>query len=644
MGKQHALKILFSTFLLVWVQMTYSQTFFANNSDGNLIALDINGCSTSTVIGIGSYTDIATHPDGNLYAVKANGQLFRVNTFNGNTTLISSFPGNNYYALTSDANGDIYAASGNGDLASYNPDTNISNSYPNMGYGASGDLTFYQGDMYMAATNNTMVRIDKDAPSNNVEVINFSSANVTIFGIVSAVNGCDVQTYAISDDNSSKVYEIDWDNQAFNFVCTVPHRIYGGASEFEFNASADFITLDNIDIQADCGDTSADITITANSVNGGLTYSLNNIPAQGNGNFNNLPFGDYTVLLTDGNGCTKTEYFTIIPPNSITIDNIEINDMTCGETNGSILIEASSSEGGIMYSLDGTNFSTNNFFENLPSDNYTVTITDNSGCTAATNANITEIPTVELLETNLTHTSCGENNGSVDISVNDNGNATFFSLNNTDFSSINTFNNLQSGDYTIYINDDNDCSIQENVTINASNGITINNTEIQQTDCGENNGTIILDASGGDGVILNYNLSGIENNTGLFEDLGTGEFEMMVTTNEGCEITPYSILIDDPCGIYIPNIFTPNEDGYNDVFKLYSPTEVQILELLIFDRWGGLIHRDANYSSSELRGWKGKRNGKQAPSEVFVYLFRILKNGKEQLFKGDVTVLNLENN
>jgi gliding motility-associated-like protein len=644
MGKRHCLTILFWTVLLIWTQPSYSQTFFANNSDGNLISLDINGCTTSTVIGIGSYTDIATHPDGNLYAVKSNGQLFRINTASGTANLVSSFPGSQYYALTADSNGDIYAASGSGALASYNPTSNTSSSYPNMGYGASGDLTFYQGDMYMAATNNTMVRIDKNNPNNNVEVIDFSSANVTIFGIVSAVNGCDVQTYAISDDNSSKVYEIDWDNQAFNFVCTVPHRIYGGASEFEFNASADFITLDNIDIQADCGDTSANISITANSVNGGLNYSLNNTSTQGNGNFNNVAFGDYTVLLTDSNGCTKTEDFTVAPPSNITIDNIEVNDVTCGETNGSILVEASSTDGGILYSLDGINFSTTNFFENIPPDNYTMTIMDNSGCTASIDANITETTPIELLSVNPTPTSCGGNNGSINIEINDNGNTVFFSLDNLDFFTINSFNNLQSGNYTVYITDENDCLIQEDVTINPSDELILNDIEITLTDCGENNGVVMIDAFGGENIILNYNLSGTENNTGIFDELGAGEFEVNISTSGGCEIGSYPISIGDPCGIYIPNTFTPNEDGYNDVFKLYSPTEVQILELLIFDRWGGLIHRDANYSSSELRGWKGKRKGKQAPSEVFIYMFRIIKNGKEQLLKGDITVINLVNN
>jgi gliding motility-associated-like protein len=644
MGKRHYLTILFWGILLIWTKPSYSQTFFANDSNGNLISLDINGCTTSTVIGIGSYTDIATHPDGNLYAVKSNGQLFRINTSSGNANLVSSFPGSQYYALTADSDGEIYGASGSGALASYNPTSNTSSSYPNMGYGASGDLTFYQGDMYMATTNNSMIRIDKNNPNNNVEVIDFSSANVTIFGIVSAVSGCDVKTYATSDDNSSKVYEIDWDNQAFNYVCTVPHRIYGGASEFEFNASADFITVDNIDIQADCGDTSADISITANSVNGGLTYSLNNTSTQGNGNFNDVAFGSYTVLLTDSNGCTKTEDFTVVPPNNIVIDNIEVDDVTCNEINGSILVEASSTDGGIMYSLDGINFSANNFFENISPDNYIVTITDNSGCTATTNTNITEIIPIELLTINPTSTSCGENNGSINIETNNNGNAAFFSLDNVDFSTINSFNNLEGGNYTVYIKDDNDCLIQEDIIINPSDELILNDIETTLTDCGENNGVVAVDAFGGEDIILNYNLNGIENNTGIFEELGAGEFDVNISTSGGCEIGPYPISIGDPCGIYIPNIFTPNEDGYNDIFRLYSPTEVQILELLIFDRWGGLIHHDANYSSSELRGWKGKRKGKQAPSEVFIYMFSVLKNGKEQLFKGDITVLNLVNN
>lgn len=612
-----------------------------NNSDGNLISLDINGCTTSTVIGIGSYTDIANHPDGFLYGVKSNGQLFRININNGTSTVVASFPGSSYFALTADSDGNIFGASGNGNLASYNPTTNTSVTYPNMGYDASGDLTFYQGEMYMATDDNQMVKIDPNTPSNNSVFIDFSSAGATIYGIVSAVDGCNVQTYATSNDSSSRIYEIDWENQTFTQVCTVPHQIYGGASEFEFNASSENIQVDNIDIQADCGDTDASVTISATTVNSGLTYSLDNAPPQNSNVFSNVPFGSYTIEIMDDGGCSKTVTIDVEAPSNIIIDNIETNNLSCNETNGSIFIEASSTDGGIMYSLDGINFSNNNLFENLIADTYIVTITDNSGCSATESILIEETIPAELLNINVEHTSCGESNGSAQLEINPNGNTLSFSLDNNNFTPNDNLDNLSGGNYTVYINDENNCLIQEDFIINSSDELILNDITTNLAECGMDNGSIIVDADGGIGIPLNYSLNNIQNTSGVFEGLAPGEFEVNIATNEGCEIGPFPILIGDPCEIYIPNAFTPNEDGYNDFFTLYSPSEIQILEFLIFDRWGSLIYSDGNYSSLEIfRGWNGKSSGKLAPSGVYVYLIRVSKNGREELFKGDITLVN----
>lgn len=620
---------------------SYAQTFLANNSNGNLISLDINGCTTSTILNIGSYTDIASHPDGFLYAVKSNGQLYRLDSTTGAADLITTFTGNSYYALTADAAGNIFAASGSGNLVSYNPATGTNTNYPNMGYDASGDLTFYQGEMYMATDDNTMVKIDPDNPSNNSVFIDFATANVTIYGIVSTVNDCDVQTYALSNDNSSRIFEIDWENQSFNYVCSVPHKIYGGSSEFEFNASAENIQVADIDIQVDCGDSSADVVITATTVNNSLTYSLNNMSAQSSNAFQNVPFGNNTLLITDDIGCSKTVEFTADPPSNINIDNLQINNIACNQTSGSILIEASSSDGGVMYSLDGINFSTNNFFENLPADDYIITITDNSGCDVGITATIEEFIPIELLNINVSHTSCGENNGAAEIEINSNGNTASFSLDNNSFNSDFIFNNLSTGNYTIYIKDQNNCLIQEEFGINPSSPLILNDISTVLSDCGMENGSVIVDADGGDGVSLNYSLNQTQNTNGIFEDLASGEFQVNISTNTGCEIGPFPISIGDPCGIYIPNTFSPNEDGFNDFFKLYSPANVWIEEFLIFNRWGELVHSDGGYSSDDFtRGWHGEINNKKAPTGVYVYLLRVLKNGEEEFFTGDITLIN----
>lgn len=83
--------------------------------------------------------------------------------------------------------------------------------------------------------------------------------------------------------------------------------------------------------------------------------------------------------------------------------------------------------------------------------------------------------------------------------------------------------------------------------------------------------------------------------------------------------------------LFVPNVFSPNEDGRNDVFKPRG-TEPFEYELRIYDRWGNLV-----FSSTEIEtGWDGRFNGKPMNSAVFVYY---ILSGGSVIDKGNVTLL-----
>lgn len=93
---------------------------------------------------------------------------------------------------------------------------------------------------------------------------------------------------------------------------------------------------------------------------------------------------------------------------------------------------------------------------------------------------------------------------------------------------------------------------------------------------------------------------------------------------------------------YIPNIFSPNEDGTNDRFNVFtgpSPGQVELLQ--VFDRWGNLVFKTSNmeFSNNDL-GWDGKHKGKDAPVGVYAYLAQIdLGNGLQKTVNGSVTLV-----
>jgi len=92
-----------------------------------------------------------------------------------------------------------------------------------------------------------------------------------------------------------------------------------------------------------------------------------------------------------------------------------------------------------------------------------------------------------------------------------------------------------------------------------------------------------------------------------------------------------------PTRVFAPNVFSPNDDGENDVWEIFFQPGVSPLECQVFDRWGNLCYASG---LDETPRWAGSFNGKPAQSGVYVWQFR-LRNalGIEEIFWGDLLVL-----
>jgi gliding motility-associated-like protein len=95
--------------------------------------------------------------------------------------------------------------------------------------------------------------------------------------------------------------------------------------------------------------------------------------------------------------------------------------------------------------------------------------------------------------------------------------------------------------------------------------------------------------------------------------------------------------------VYIPNIFSPNDDGENDWFTVYADLKgvKQVKQFQIFDRWGDQVFQRENFQPNDpTLGWDGRYRGQEMNPAVFVY-YAIVEfiDGQEVLFKGDVTLM-----
>jgi len=145
----------------------------------------------------------------------------------------------------------------------------------------------------------------------------------------------------------------------------------------------------------------------------------------------------------------------------------------------------------------------------------------------------------------------------------------------------------------------------------------------------------------GNGVFENPN----SNNTNVFIET-TSWIYLSVTNALGCNFTDSILLyteIDeskDSCDfstVFIPNAFSPNNDGINDFFEVVSEY-VNIENFIIFNRWGQLIFE----SSENEKRWNGYVNNDPSPSGVYVYLLEYLNCGdnKKRYRYGNITLLD----
>jgi gliding motility-associated-like protein len=97
----------------------------------------------------------------------------------------------------------------------------------------------------------------------------------------------------------------------------------------------------------------------------------------------------------------------------------------------------------------------------------------------------------------------------------------------------------------------------------------------------------------------------------------TTTFRLKVVADNGCEAME-EIVVKVFSKLYMPNSFTPNGDGKNDVFRIPFGVSLQLEEFSVFDRWGNRIFTTKDAS----KGWDGTFKGKHLETDTFVYLLR----------------------
>jgi len=123
----------------------------------------------------------------------------------------------------------------------------------------------------------------------------------------------------------------------------------------------------------------------------------------------------------------------------------------------------------------------------------------------------------------------------------------------------------------------------------------------------------------------------------------TTKYNITATDRYGCvassDLTIFVVCSDR--NLFIPNTFSPNGDGTNDVFYPHGTGVFAIKSLQVFNRWGETVFARANFNANDASsGWNGTYKGRLAPQDTYVYTMEIVcENSEVTTFKGNVTLI-----
>lgn len=251
----------------------------------------------------------------------------------------------------------------------------------------------------------------------------------------------------------------------------------------------------------------------------------------------------YTVTITDGQSCTAIASFSLTQPNPISLLVSQLSAANCGINNGVATASATGGNGGFSYSWSsGASSDTASL---LQSGIYTVTVSDNKGCTSTTTSVIQNIDGVNIQATTTNSPLCNNAiNGTATI-ITSGGVAPFnyvFSngLMGTTGSTTQSHANLSAGNYTVTITDFNNCTTTSSFQLINPTAVSIGAPIIVDETCGAQDGSITLTASGGTGTSYSFIWSNGQTASATqttINNLQSGPYSVTISDINNCSVT-----------------------------------------------------------------------------------------------------------
>lgn len=269
------------------------------------------------------------------------------------------------------------------------------------------------------------------------------------------------------------------------------------------------------------------------------TYSWNDPTNQTAITATGLTAGNYTVVITDNNGCVTTLNTTITQPTQITTSLINQQNVSCfGGNDGAITAVPSGGTTPYSYSWNTIPIQNNMVATNLSAGTYTISIIDNNLCVATQNVSITQ-PILLTSSSTTTIVSCfGGNDGTATVSPLGGTSPYSYLWDDLGAQTTATATGLIAKNHSVIITDNNGCSTTQGANITEPTQLTVTLNGQQNVSCfnGNNGSATTLPNGGSAPYSVSWNTAPIQNNL-TASALSAGTYTATITDNKGCIIT-----------------------------------------------------------------------------------------------------------
>jgi hypothetical protein len=407
------------------------------------------------------------------------------------------------------------------------------------------------------------------------------SANINVYNEPSCIGTCDGWAYVEATGTPPFTYQ--WNSDAYNQTTDTAWYLCGNGAKMFYEVT---ITDDlgcsataNINLVGspylDLAEDSVHATTCTNTCDGIIyttpwggtpPYTIN-WPEAGQSTYtiSNLCPGNYSFILTDAKGCTRTGSQSVWVGGSTVIGISNLNEPSCQASNGVLDIYANSTNGGIS-SYQWSNSATTEDIGGIPAGIYIVTVTDIAGCTEVQYFAVSNVSGPTLTYGGGSSPSChGLSDGSIIIHAN--GGNPPYTYNWSSGSASDTATGLDTGMYMVTVTALNGCKATYFLYLNEPGPLTFG-LSIDQPSCyGSNTGSIYPGVSGGTQIPMmpyyNFFWSPGGETTEYLSGITSGTYSLTITDFNGCSLDT-TVVVGQPAPLN-PNTTVNEISCYGDI-------------------------------------------------------------------------------